>query len=45
MLNAKKNKTIILTTHYLDEADILSDRLGILSNGKLIILGNIYIYI
>jgi len=29
-----------LTTHYLDEADRLSDEIGILVKGKLIIRGN-----
>ena len=27
----KKDKIIILTTHYMDEADILGDRIGIMS--------------
>jgi ABC-type multidrug transport system ATPase subunit len=32
MIKAKKNNTtIILTTHFLDEADFLADRIGILS--------------
>lgn len=31
--------TIILTTHYLEEAEALSDRIGIMKNGKLIALG------
>lgn len=31
----KGKKTIILTTHYLEEAEKLSDRIGIISNGKL----------
>jgi ABC-2 type transport system ATP-binding protein len=29
-------KTIILTTHIMEEADILSDRIGIIDNGKMI---------
>lgn len=29
-------KTIILTTHYMEEADQLSDRIGILNKGRLI---------
>ncbi|CAF4245429.1 unnamed protein product, partial [Adineta steineri] len=32
----KANRTIFLTTHFLEEADVLSDRIIILSNGKLI---------
>lgn len=35
----KGNKTILLTTHYLDEADYLSDRIGIMDDGKIIALG------
>lgn len=31
--------TIILTTHYLEETDALSDRIGIMKSGKLIALG------
>lgn len=31
--------TIFLTTHYLDEADALSDRLAIMDNGKIIAEG------
>ena len=34
-----QNKTIILTTHYIEEAEKLSDRVGILDYGKLIALG------
>lgn len=34
-----RNKTIFLTTHYMDEADILSDRLAIIDNGKIIAEG------
>ncbi|HUR69391.1 MAG TPA: ABC transporter ATP-binding protein [Candidatus Thermoplasmatota archaeon] len=32
-------RTVVLTTHYLYEADELSDRVGILHQGKLIALG------
>ena len=38
--NYKHNKIIILTTHYMDEADILGDRIGIMTGGKLICLGS-----
>ena len=34
-----ENKTIILTTHYIEEAEALSDRVGIIDYGKLIELG------
>ena len=35
-----EGKTIILTTHFLDEADELADRIGIMNKGRLLILGN-----
>lgn len=35
----KGKTTIILTTHYMEEAESLSDRIGIISNGKLIDVG------
>ncbi len=35
----KGKMTIILTTHYLEEAESLADRIGIMSAGKLIALG------
>ncbi|MDD5368726.1 MAG: ATP-binding cassette domain-containing protein [Anaerolineaceae bacterium] len=31
--------TILLTTHYMEEADLLSDRIGIIDQGKIIALG------
>ena len=31
--------TVVLTTHYMDEADRLSDRIGIMDHGKIVILG------
>lgn len=33
--------TIILTTHYMEEAESLSDRVGIMTKGKLIELGTV----
>jgi len=33
---ASEGKTIILTTHYLEEADALSDRILLFANGKII---------
>ncbi len=37
--NLKGEITIILTTHYMEEAEVLSDRIGIMNKGKLIELG------
>lgn len=38
--NYKNNRIIILTTHYMDEADVLGDRIGIMANGKVLCLGS-----
>ena len=35
-----KGKTIVLTTHYMEEADELCDEVGIIDHGKLIALGS-----
>ena len=32
----KRDKTIILATHYMDEADYLCDRIGLMSKGRLV---------
>ncbi len=36
----KQNKTVILTTHYMEEAEELCDRVGIIDYGQLIALGS-----
>lgn len=39
-IRALKGKmTVILTTHYLEEAEKLSDRIGIMKNGRLLAVG------
>lgn len=35
----KGNVTIVLTTHYMEEAEALSDRIGIMKNGRLLAVG------
>ena len=35
----KKDRVIILTTHYMDEAEILGDRIGMMRAGRLVCLG------
>ncbi|MBR4888373.1 MAG: ABC transporter ATP-binding protein [Clostridia bacterium] len=35
----KGRVTIVLTTHYMEEAEALSDRIGILKNGRLLAVG------
>jgi ABC-2 type transport system ATP-binding protein len=34
-----KGKTVILTTHYLDEAEQLSDRVAIMDHGRIVAMG------
>ncbi|MGA2635588.1 MAG: ATP-binding cassette domain-containing protein [Terracidiphilus sp.] len=38
-LRATRNLTILLTTHYMEEADKLCDRLAIVDHGRLVALG------
>lgn len=38
--NAKQGRIIILTTHYMEEADILADRIAIMAEGKVRCLGS-----
>lgn len=33
--------TIIMTTHYMEEAEVLSDRIGIMKNGRILALGTV----
>ncbi len=43
MIRKLKGKiTIILTTHYMEEAEALSDRIGIMKNGKLLTTGTVF---
>ena len=37
--NAKRGRAILLTTHSMEEADILSDRIGIMAKGRLRCIG------
>ena len=36
----KKDRIVLLTTHYMDEADILGDRVAIMTKGKVTCLGS-----
>lgn len=38
----KKGRTILLSTHFMDEADVLGDRIAIVNSGKLISCGTPY---
>lgn len=40
IIAAKRGRSILLTSHFLDEVDVLSDRIGIIKNGKLITCGS-----
>lgn len=35
-----EHRTVILTTHYLEEAEILADRVGIVDHGKMVVEGS-----
>jgi ABC-2 type transport system ATP-binding protein len=35
----KRGKTVVLTSHYIEEVEALADRVGVIDNGKLIALG------
>jgi ABC-2 type transport system ATP-binding protein len=39
-LRTTRNLTILITTHYMDEADKLCDRIAIVDHGKLVALGS-----
>ena len=38
--NYREGRVIILTTHYMEEADNLGDRVGIMSHGKMMCCGS-----
>ncbi|KAM8899352.1 phospholipid-transporting ATPase ABCA1 isoform 1-T3 [Spinachia spinachia] len=40
LLKYKQGRTIILSTHHMDEADILGDRIAIISHGKMRCFGS-----
>ena len=37
---ARKGRTMLLTTHFMDEADYLGDRIAIMAAGKLVCSGS-----
>ena len=37
----RKGRTVLLTTHYLEEAETLCDRVAIMDHGKILELGTI----
>jgi ABC-2 type transport system ATP-binding protein len=40
IVQLKGQKTILLNTNYMDEADFLADRIGIIDGGKIVALGS-----
>lgn len=40
LLHYRKNRTLILSTHHMDEADLLCDRIAIMAAGRLCCIGN-----
>lgn len=40
LMRYKQNRTVILCTHHMDEADLLGDRIAIMSAGKLLTVGS-----
>lgn len=34
-----RGKTLVLTTHYMEEAELLCDRIGIIDNGRIVAMG------
>lgn len=40
LIKYKAGRTIILTTHFMDEADLLGDRIAIINCGKLVCCGS-----
>jgi len=40
-MNKDEHTTIFLTTHYMDEADYLCDRVGIIDHGKILVIDTI----
>jgi ABC-2 type transport system ATP-binding protein len=39
-LKTKPDMTLLLTTHYMDEAEALADRVGIIDHGKIVVEGS-----
>jgi ABC-2 type transport system ATP-binding protein len=40
-MNTEQQTTIFLTTHYMDEADFLCDRIGIIDHGRILVIDSI----
>ena len=42
IIKYKANRTIVLSTHFMDEADLLSDRVAIMSDVRILLLTFLY---
>lgn len=40
LIQERKGRTILLTTHFMDEADVLGDRIAIMADGELKTVGS-----
>lgn len=40
LTKAKRDRTILISSHFMDEADILGDRVAIMSDGELRAVGS-----
>ena len=36
----RPSRTILLTTHYMDEAEVLGDRVGVMAHGRMMTIGS-----
>lgn len=41
----KKGRIILLTTHSMDEAEVLGDRIAIMANGSLKCCGRFFLFV
>lgn len=40
LINEKKRRTILMTTHFMEEADVLGDRIAVMADGELKTVGS-----
>ena len=40
MRNRRRGRVLLLTTHFLDEADVLGDRVAVMAEGRLACAGS-----
>ena len=42
LIEEKKERTILLSTHHMEEAEVLADRVAVMKEGKLVTVGSTY---